>query len=757
MKKAIYILLCLVVVSAGSAHDPAAQKRAAEDPDYAERVARTKAHEPEKMHAGLQGKSLYAIRKAEMTARGLSSTMIAEALYGGGPSFAYPYRARPELRSKGTVKTLTILIDFKDMRADSVLPNLTKDAIYQNIYGSGTPFAQTRKPYDSVNAYYSRASQNQVDIQGNVLGWHPFANNRDSYRPKTTGLSREVKFAQENAAIFAMLKEALQSVSASHDFSQYDNDNDGDIDLVTILYAGPPTGWGSFWWAYRWAFYTPEAATTTFGGKRANQFVFQFLSERNGGRDFDPSTLMHETGHAFGLPDYYDYDEDVGPPGGVGKLDMMDANWANHNAFSRWLLDWIKPEVISAGPPAKRTLTASGSPVTANKAIAIFPKLPDTDAPAQELFLLENRFRIGNDGGTTNLPGEGVLIWHIVATPNATDDGFILNNSYTDRKLIRLLRSGTEKDFSKSGAGDDKADGNTFFGRGTKFTPTSTPNSSNYLGQPTGISVTDISQPGESITARIGFVPGTGHPRPYASPVLRRPIWQPAATDPLAATQPLDLDALEAAAEAAASATPAVLRGAWEAVATTAKLGQLTRQQRAVLEIQLQQWSSKDGMNAVSTLLSSEAASFANRVLPGLMDAWSTANAADAHAWFDRSATKSLLAQRQIKPNSRFVRGIYAWHAKNNFNAALANALKPENTAFLVGAVQGLETAATTVGIETDTIYTKSATANLSAEARSAIETMLFERVETLLRVDPHSAGETIRSYEKFKSASRPL
>jgi hypothetical protein len=66
-----------------------------------------------------------------------------------------------------------------------------------------------------------------------------------------------------------MLSEVLDAFDATHDFAQYDNDNDGDIDLVTLLYAGPNTGWGSFWWAYRWAFFIPEASTKRFDGKRA--------------------------------------------------------------------------------------------------------------------------------------------------------------------------------------------------------------------------------------------------------------------------------------------------------------------------------------------------------------------------------------------------------------------------------------------------------------------------------------------------------
>jgi len=60
--------------------------------------------------------------------------------------------------------------------------------------------------------------------------------------------------------------------------------------------------------------------------------------------------VIHETGHALGLPDYYDYDDKVGPRGGVGGLDMMDNNWGDHNPFSKWLLGWLELTFVAALP-----------------------------------------------------------------------------------------------------------------------------------------------------------------------------------------------------------------------------------------------------------------------------------------------------------------------------------------------------------------------------------------------------------------------
>jgi M6 family metalloprotease-like protein len=107
-----------------------------------------------------------------------------------------------------------------------------------------------------------------------------------------------------------MISEALRSFDDNHDFSQYDNNGDGFIDGLNVLYSGQSGGWSSFWWAYQWSFYVPDAQTTLFDGKRLGTFTWQRLDPRADDTDFDPQTLIHETGHLLGLPDLYDYKEE---------------------------------------------------------------------------------------------------------------------------------------------------------------------------------------------------------------------------------------------------------------------------------------------------------------------------------------------------------------------------------------------------------------------------------------------------------------
>jgi immune inhibitor A len=110
--------------------------------------------------------------------------------------------------------------------------------------------------------------------------------------------------------------------------------------------------------------------------------------------------------------------------------------------------------------------------------------------PGSEYFLVENRQRTGFDD---HLPAGGLLIWHI-------DDAQQGNTDETHYE-VGLVQADGLKQLEKNvnrGDGGDVYPGTS--GNRT-FNATSTPNSRNYAGANTWVSLINISPPGETMTA----------------------------------------------------------------------------------------------------------------------------------------------------------------------------------------------------------------------------------------------------------------
>lgn len=390
-------------------------------------------------------------------------------LNGRGRLESAPPAAWKGLPTKGTVKLFVLAIDFSDAPAGDANP---VSALQGRIFGEGTP---AEAPYESLRAFYRRSSYNQLDLTGTVLGWY-----RPSY-PRSA-------VPQTEAGREGLIKEAIQAFQAQgHDFTQYDNDGDGTLDAFAVLWTGADQGWGSFWWAYK-----TDWTDSTFrvDGKQLQAYTWQWVA-RGESPTFSPRILIHETGHLLGLPDYYDYADSLGPKGGLGGLDMMDASWGDHNAFSKFLLDWITPAVATQAA-AGQTLRASGQH---GDALLVFPEAPEAGAFG-EYFLVQNRFRTGND---RDLPADGLLVWHVDARLNASGQDFRYDNSYAEHKLLRLVEADglgeIEQGFGAN-AGDYWAEGQT-------FGPATQPASNRYDGTSTYMGLRDLSAPGATMTLSV--------------------------------------------------------------------------------------------------------------------------------------------------------------------------------------------------------------------------------------------------------------
>lgn len=384
------------------------------------------------------------------------------------------------LPSLGTSETFCLIIEFPDY------DNWFSKAEFESkLFGAG----DTSYYYRGLKYYYGQASYSQLTIDGSVYGWYTAAHNRAWYHPNDNNDYPEDDLRREQ-----LIFEAIDAADAAgEDFSQYDNDGDGYVDYFLVVWTGPHGNWATFWWGYQTSIYV--LANKTVDGVRFGTYSWQweqyygFSQQPPNPSKWDPLVTIHETGHALGLPDYYDYDGSQGPDGGVGRLDMMDGNWGDHNSFSKYVLGWLTPTVAFTNFNDEQL-----SKSNANGDAVIFMPGFDPVMPWSEYFIAQNRYREGID---QTYPTDGLLLWHVDANVDKRGNA-LWDNSYTSHKLLRLMEADGLEEIE---TGDGNADAGDFYQSGEQLTPTSTPNSNKYDGSNPGINCTDISAAGQNMTA----------------------------------------------------------------------------------------------------------------------------------------------------------------------------------------------------------------------------------------------------------------
>ncbi len=396
------------------------------------------------------------------------------AAQGASTLPAPPPGAYAALPSVGSPRVLALCIDFSDYPAYN-----STATILARLNGAQNP-GDTTYPYESLRAYYQRSSYGKLDVQADVLGWYRPAAPRSAMTTTTAG--------REN-----LIKQALQYYDARGvDLSRYDNDGNGQIDYLMVFWSGPDDGWGNFWWGYYTGWWQTPAVN--IDGVGVDMYSWQWESRKNSSGQwtaFSPRTVIHETGHSLGLPDYYDYDVNTGPDGGLGYYDMMDASIGDHNAFSKWLLGWVTPTAVTTYSPTAK-LRPSG---TYPDALVV---MPDANAsnPFSEYFIVQNRQKAGNDDESMMryYGWYGIAVWHVDARLDSSGWDFLSDNSRTAHKLLALEQADGLGQIEASDNGI--VDSGDFWKAGQSFDAVSVPSSARYDG-------------GASSVKLDGFVPGT--------------------------------------------------------------------------------------------------------------------------------------------------------------------------------------------------------------------------------------------------------
>ncbi len=198
----------------------------------------------------------------------------------------------------------------------------------------------------SVADYYNQSSFGESTFNATVLPtWVEYPGTSDEYKA-TVGKSGAGLYAAKwirNWYLDEYEKDNHGDLGANaQPLTYYDNDGDGYLDFVWIVYSKEyDNNDNSFWWAYVTYNQTASANKTEPTVNTLGWASINFMLENYNG--LDAHTFVHETGHGYGLNDYYDYNKLWSPMGGI---DMMDHNIGDHSAYSKFTLGWLSPLVV---------------------------------------------------------------------------------------------------------------------------------------------------------------------------------------------------------------------------------------------------------------------------------------------------------------------------------------------------------------------------------------------------------------------------
>lgn len=356
---------------------------------------------------------------------------------------SFAKRAERSLRSKirpsGEVHIPVLLVEFQDVAFSYDNPQEMFDALLnQEGYSYGGAMG-------CAGEYFRENSLGAFSPVFDVLPPVTLEKNMAYYGANTS--------SDEDRAPELAVLEACEALDDEVDFSGYDHDGDGFIDLILLYYAGYDEAeygpadaiWSQQGSAQDSSF--PKVVNAVFDEKQLRGYICTSeLASSSGTRLSGIGSTIHEMGHAMGLPDFYDSDgSDNGIAGGMYNYSVMCMGLYNNggitppyfNALERIMLGWM--DAIPPIPDGQLNLP----PVQENAAFMI------PSATEGEYFILEARDANGWDSDLR----AGLLLYHIDMSERVIDDGITARflwedwensniiNAYGDHPLAYIIPS----------------------------------------------------------------------------------------------------------------------------------------------------------------------------------------------------------------------------------------------------------------------------------------------------------------------------
>ncbi len=314
--------------------------------------------------------------------------------------------------------------------------------------------------YYSVKQYYETESSGKLTLDCTIS---------DFYTSNTSSLNYGDTEISDINRTNTLADDAITWYFANHldeSISDYDSNGDSLIDAVSLVYAanyygriGDSNGTTAFQFKntngshqYNNGSFSPLGSiygfnkTSTTYGKDVQDLSSYYPSYffNTGGK-----TIIHETGHMFGMVDLYEDNHATTKYYPAGKFTMQSTNYGTHDPYQMNLVGWSKPNIYSASDyqvGEKVTLKIDDFASSGNN-ILLTRDWNDSDSLFDEYMLLElfaptglNYYEAKNST-TLGFDDAGIRLWHI----NSTLEDMTVNGKETceiaDNKIVNLKYS----------------------------------------------------------------------------------------------------------------------------------------------------------------------------------------------------------------------------------------------------------------------------------------------------------------------------
>ena len=374
-----------------------------------------------------------------------------------------------DVPASGDVYVPVLLVQYSDVKFSTEDPKVTFEG-----HINGDDYT-AEGGYGSVKEYFEDQSEGKFMPKFDIIG------------PIT--LDRPMKYYGENDAegndknVREMVSEGCRKADnqQSVDFSKYDNDGDGYVDIVYVIYAGYGEASNTSQlentvWPHQWALDQP----LSFDGVRISKYACNNELDGWQGTTIDGiGTFCHEFSHCLGLPDFYPTDGSNGF--GMESWSLMHYGcYSNsghtpcgYTGYEKDFLGW--KELIVIDSPQDVTLKPMSEGGDAYKIV--------NDLNPNEYYVVENHKRTKWD---KYAPAEGMLVIHVDYSASAWQNN-IVNNYPTHQRMTVIPADNKLTKDSQSGDTYPGTSGNT------ALTKESKPAATVYQGEYMGKDITDVS------------------------------------------------------------------------------------------------------------------------------------------------------------------------------------------------------------------------------------------------------------------------